>query len=40
MPLFDLDHIWIHKRFQGLRTELFTQKGSDHRGQLVQFQLL
>ena len=40
LPLFDLDHIWIHKRFQGLRTELFTQKGSDHRGQLVQFQLL
>ena len=40
LPLFDLDHVWIHKRFQGLQTELFTHPGSDHRGQLVQFQLL
>jgi endonuclease/exonuclease/phosphatase (EEP) superfamily protein YafD len=40
LPLFDLDHVWIHKRFQGLRTELFTHPGSDHRGQMVQFQLL
>jgi endonuclease/exonuclease/phosphatase (EEP) superfamily protein YafD len=40
LPLFDLDHVWIHKRFQILRTELFTHQGSDHRGQLVRFQLL
>ncbi len=39
LPLYDLDHVWVHKRFQGLRGELFTNLRSDHRGQLVDFQL-
>ncbi len=38
LPLYDLDHVWIHKHFQGLRTKLLTNFKSDHRGQLVQFQ--
>jgi endonuclease/exonuclease/phosphatase (EEP) superfamily protein YafD len=37
LPLYDLDHVWVHKRFQGLRTALFTNLKSDHRGQLVRF---
>ena len=40
LPLYDIDHVWIHKRFQGLRAELFTNPMSDHYGQLVQFQLV
>jgi len=39
LPLYDLDHVWVHKRFQGLRAELFTNLKSDHRGQLVRFVL-
>lgn len=39
LPLYDLDHVWIHKRFQGLRTEFLTNLKSDHRGQWVQFQM-
>lgn len=38
LPLLDIDHVWVHKRFQGLRTEIFTHTATDHRGQLVQFQ--
>lgn len=39
LPLYDIDHVWVHKRFQGLRTELVTNLKSDHRGQLVQFKV-
>jgi endonuclease/exonuclease/phosphatase (EEP) superfamily protein YafD len=39
LPLYDLDHVWVHKRFQGLRADLFTNLKSDHRGQLVRFVL-
>jgi len=39
LPLLDLDHVWVHKRFQGLRAELFTHPGSDHRGQQVFFHI-
>lgn len=39
LPLYDLDHVWVHKRFQGLKAELFTNRSSDHRGQWLQFQL-
>ncbi|MDM8567330.1 hypothetical protein QUF74_16985, partial [Candidatus Halobeggiatoa sp. HSG11] len=35
LPLYDLDHIWVHKRFQELKTELFTNLNTDHRGQVV-----
>lgn len=37
LPLYDLDHIWLHKRFQIVGAKLFTNLVSDHRGQLVQF---
>jgi len=40
LPLYDIDHVWVHKRFQALRTKLFTNRKSDHRGQLVEFQLV
>jgi endonuclease/exonuclease/phosphatase (EEP) superfamily protein YafD len=39
LPLYDIDHVWVHKHFQGLRTELLTNLKSDHRGQLVQFKV-
>jgi endonuclease/exonuclease/phosphatase (EEP) superfamily protein YafD len=39
LPLYDIDHVWVHKSFSGLRAKLFTNLKSDHRGQLVQFQL-
>ncbi len=38
-PLYDIDHVWVHKRFQGLRTKLFSHSSSDHRGQIVKFVL-
>lgn len=39
LPLYDIDHIWVHKRFLGLRTDIFTNLATDHRGQLVNFHL-
>jgi endonuclease/exonuclease/phosphatase (EEP) superfamily protein YafD len=39
LPLYDIDHVWIHKRFQTVKTELFTNLASDHRGQLIRFSL-
>jgi len=39
LPLYDVDHVWVHKHFQGLKAELFTNRSSDHRGQWLQFQL-
>jgi endonuclease/exonuclease/phosphatase family metal-dependent hydrolase len=38
LPLYDIDHVWVHKRFKGLRTELITNWATDHRGQRVEFQ--
>ncbi|MFK5970668.1 MAG: hypothetical protein QM487_11190 [Candidatus Marithrix sp.] len=37
LPLYDLDHVWVHKRFTGLRTNMFTNLKTDHRGQIVKF---
>ncbi len=37
LPLYDLDHVWVHKRFTGLRAKLFTNLKTDHRGQIVNF---
>lgn len=39
LPLYDIDHVWIHKRLQPVKTELFTNLASDHRGQLVRFRM-
>jgi endonuclease/exonuclease/phosphatase (EEP) superfamily protein YafD len=39
LPLYDIDHVWLHKRFPGARTELFTNLATDHRGQVVHFNL-
>lgn len=39
LPLYDIDHVWLHKRFPGVRTELFTNLATDHRGQVVHFNL-
>jgi len=38
LPLYDIDHVWVHKRFTGLRTQLITNWATDHRGQRVEFQ--
>ncbi len=40
LPLYDIDHVWVHKRFRAIRTKLFTNLKSDHREQLVEFQLV
>ena len=40
LPLYDIDHVWVHKRFPGLSANLFTNLATDHRGQLVKFNLL
>jgi endonuclease/exonuclease/phosphatase (EEP) superfamily protein YafD len=40
LPLYDIDHVWVHKRFPGLSANLFTNLATDHRGQLVKFHLL
>ena len=40
LPLYDIDHVWVHKHFPGLSTSLFTNLATDHRGQLVKFNLL
>ena len=37
MPLYDIDHVWIHKRFSKMETKLFTNFATDHRGQEVFF---
>lgn len=39
MPLYDIDHVWVHKRFARISTELFTNFATDHRGQEVVFSL-
>ncbi len=39
LPLYDLDHVWIHKRFQELKTKLFTNFNTDHRGQIVRLKV-
>jgi len=38
LPLYDIDHIWVHKRFQILNVEMFSNLNTDHRGQKVSFQ--
>jgi endonuclease/exonuclease/phosphatase (EEP) superfamily protein YafD len=38
LPLLDIDHVWMHKRFQGIKTTFITNWATDHRGQVVQFQ--
>lgn len=37
LPVFDIDHVWIHKRFQVLSVKTWSQQNIDHRGQLVYF---
>jgi endonuclease/exonuclease/phosphatase (EEP) superfamily protein YafD len=39
LPLYDLDHVWVHKRFQELETELFANFNTDHRGQVVHLHI-
>jgi len=39
LPLYDIDHVWVHTRFQNLNTDFVTNFTSDHRGQLVHFDL-
>lgn len=34
-PLFDIDHIWVQSGWSILNCELFTNMGTDHRGQMV-----
>jgi len=39
LPLYDIDHVWIHQRFSKVHTELFTNLASDHRGQQIFFEI-
>jgi len=38
-PLYDIDHVWLHRRLAVHSCELFTSTASDHRGQFVRFYL-
>ncbi len=38
-PLYDLDHVWLRPGLAVESAELFTNLNSDHRGQLVHFDL-
>jgi endonuclease/exonuclease/phosphatase (EEP) superfamily protein YafD len=38
LPLYDIDHIWIHKRFQIIQLKMLMNFNTDHRGQLVYFE--
>ncbi|EDN66703.1 membrane protein [Beggiatoa sp. PS] len=38
LPLYDIDHIWIHKRFEIIQLKMLMNLNTDHRGQLVYFQ--
>jgi len=37
LPLFDIDHVWLHNRFQIMKVDLFSNINTDHRGQMVYF---
>jgi endonuclease/exonuclease/phosphatase family metal-dependent hydrolase len=38
-PVYDIDHVLIRRDLAGLRSELFTNLASDHRGQVTRFRL-
>jgi endonuclease/exonuclease/phosphatase (EEP) superfamily protein YafD len=37
LPVYDIDHIWVRRDRPGLRSELFSNLVSDHRGQVARF---
>ncbi len=37
LPLYDIDHVWVGRDHPGVRSELFTNLASDHRGQVARF---
>ncbi|MDM8560384.1 endonuclease/exonuclease/phosphatase family protein [Candidatus Parabeggiatoa sp. HSG14] len=37
LPLLDIDHVWIHKRFQIFNVEMWHNFYTDHRGQMIYF---
>jgi endonuclease/exonuclease/phosphatase (EEP) superfamily protein YafD len=37
LPLYDIDHVWVHKRFEIQHVDLFSNLHTDHRGQIVFF---
>jgi len=37
LPIYDIDHVWARRDLPGLRSELFTELNSDHRGQVARF---
>ena len=39
LPLYDIDHVWLQARFQGIQVEFFSDTVPDHRGQVVKFNL-
>jgi len=38
LPLYDIDHIWVHHRLRIIQADVFTNWASDHRGQIVELQ--
>ncbi len=38
-PLYDIDHVWVHKRLLLRNCAMITNLGTDHRGQVVEFGL-
>jgi len=39
LPLYDIDHVWLHRSLTAGKVELFTNLATDHRGQQVRFKL-
>ena len=39
LPVYDIDHVWVHAGCRVLSCSLFANPASDHRGQLVQLML-
>lgn len=37
LPLYDIDHVWLHRSLTIGEVELFTNLATDHRGQWVRF---
>lgn len=37
LPVYDIDHVWARRDLHGLRSDLFTERASDHRGQVARF---
>jgi hypothetical protein len=38
VPVYDIDHVWVHSEIRVLSCSLFARLACDHRGQFVRLQ--